>query len=81
MYNNKIIAKRVACYNQHAAFSAKSLERMVLAMTIFEELGITYEEKRRSVLSEHFNGNREYECGKIWTSLDGVYERKCTGQI
>lgn len=45
MYNNKIIAKRVACYNQHAAFSAKSLERMVLAMTIFEELGITYEER------------------------------------
>jgi len=45
VYNNKIIAKRVACYNQHAAFSAKSLERMVLAMTIFEELGITYEER------------------------------------
>lgn len=27
--SNKIIAKAVACYNQQAAFSVKSLERMV----------------------------------------------------
>ena len=45
MYSNKIIAKAVACYNQPATFSVKSLERMVLAMTIFEESGIAYEER------------------------------------
>lgn len=29
MYSNKIIAKAMACYNQQAAFSVKSLERIV----------------------------------------------------